>query len=162
MEWETFAPWFRQFLRDEVRLLDVRDAQAELAYDSHFLNNINLVNRNSVQDTDDILTGNPGAGAGDASITIAAHTVLFDYGDVAYGAGLIDGLDPEEFYYVYTNDVRREGGAVSYSVTTNPDNLIGKGIYYVGSIELPVAGGGSVTSGGGAGAGIGGSRYDLR
>lgn len=162
MKWEDFAPWFYDFLRDELMKGDYRDELSEQAVDSHFLNQINLANRNSVQTVDDVLEATSGAGPGDAVVEINAHSIIYDFATVAYNAGTITGLDPDTNYIIYADDPKREGGAVSYSATENPDLMIARGRVYFGNITTPSAGGGPVTSGGGAGAGVGGGRYDYR
>lgn len=108
------------------------------ANDQKFLHPLNVANRNSVQDTDNILTA--ASGPSTSTVLIAAHSVIFDFGEVAYGAGSVSGLDTEELYYIYALDPEFQGGSVSYLATTNPDNLIGQGIYYVGFVETPIAG----------------------
>lgn len=76
----------------------------------------------------------------EAEISIAAHTL--QYGDrvVAYNAGTISGLDPDESYYVYADDPDYEGGAVSYSATTNGQLITASnGRYFVGAVRTTVA-----------------------
>lgn len=108
------------------------------AADQRFLHPINAANRSSVQDADDIMIA--ASGSVSSTIGIDAHSVKFDFGSVAYNSGSISGLDPETVYYVYANDPEYEGGAVTYLATTNPDNLVSQGQYYVGFIETPITG----------------------
>jgi len=75
-----------------------------------------------------------------AEITIAAHTL--QYGDrlVAYNAGSITGLNPDENYYVYADDPEYAGGAVSYTATTNGQLVTANnGRYFVGAVRTTVA-----------------------
>lgn len=108
------------------------------AVDQSFLHPLYTANRNSVQDIDEVLTG--ASGPSTCTVIISSHNVKFDDKTVAYSGGTIAGLDTEELYYIYAIDPEREGGAVAYLATTNPDNLIEQGIYYVGFIETPIAG----------------------
>lgn len=80
------------------------------------------------------------ATVGNATITIAAHTL--QYGDrlVTYNAGEITGLDDGENYYVYADDPEYAGGAVSYSATTNGQTVTANnGRYFVGAVRTTVA-----------------------
>lgn len=75
-----------------------------------------------------------------AEITIAAHTL--QYGDrlVSYNAGSITGLDPDTNYFVYADDADYEGGAVSYSATTNGQTVTADNArYFVGAVRTTVA-----------------------
>lgn len=93
-------------------------------------------NRNSVQDTDTVLVATSSDTA--SQIEVQAHGVKFDFGSVAYAGGTISGLNPETLYYVYADDANFDGGSVAYYATTNPDNLIVQGRYYLGYIVTPV------------------------
>lgn len=76
----------------------------------------------------------------DAEITIAAHTL--QYGDrlVSYNAGSITGLDPDTNYYVTADDGNYEGGAVSYTATTNGQSITASNSrYFVGAVRTTVA-----------------------
>ena len=108
------------------------------AEDQTFLWPLNVANRNSVQDSNTVLSAT--SDDTNSTLEIAAHSVKFDFGSVAYGSGTILGLDPEDLHFVYTDDPDFEGGAVTYQTTTNPDNLIAKGRYYVGYIVTPPLG----------------------
>jgi hypothetical protein len=75
-----------------------------------------------------------------AQIDIAAHTVSYGFGSVAYNAGSITGLDPDENYYVYVDDPDYEGGAVTYLASTNPQTVTAEnGHYFVGAIRTTPA-----------------------
>lgn len=101
-----------------------------------FLNPVSAANRSSVQSADTIITATSGASS--SGISVASHSVKFDFGSVAYNSGSISGLTPQVLYYVYADDPDYRGGAVTYLSTTNPDNLIAKGRYYVGFVTTPV------------------------
>jgi hypothetical protein len=160
MDWASFGAWF-DVMRDQLfASMDVRDhRQGKLhgravtlptleglidddgrALSQRFLHQVSTANRHSVQSADVVMTGNSGAGAGTASITIDGHSVKFDFGSVAYNGGSVSGLDPETDYYVFADDVDRLGGAVVYEATEDPDDMIAKGRYYVGIITTPLAG----------------------
>jgi hypothetical protein len=99
---------------------------------------VQTANKNSVQSSSTILTATSGAST--STIDIAAHSVKFDFGSVSYSTGSISGLTPETTYLVYASDPAYAGGAVTYLATTNPDNLIASGNYYVGYVVTPIAG----------------------
>lgn len=176
MNWEAFAPWFQQLLRDEFRKMDVRDQKQEPLYgrtailpsivtylgntgqaiSQRLLNQISASNKQSTQSAQPLTATDSGGGL--AQIAIAAHNVQFGFGTVAYNAGTISGLANSTLYYVYTDDPTYAGGAVSYVATTNP-NLItaNSGRYYVGKVTTPAGGGGGTSGGWGGGAGGGGT-----
>jgi hypothetical protein len=108
------------------------------AASQRFVYPVQTANKNSVQSTSTVLTSTSGAST--STISIAAHSVKFDFGSVSYGSGSISGLTPETTYLVYTDDPTYAGGAVTYLATTNPDNLIASGRYYVGYIITPITG----------------------
>jgi len=108
------------------------------ALNQRFAYPVQTANRNSVQSLDTVLTASSGAST--SSIGIAAHSVKFDFGSVAYSSGSISGLVVETLYYVYADDPGYDGGAVTYLATTNPDNLIASGRYYLGKVTTPIAG----------------------
>lgn len=107
------------------------------AANERFLYPVTAANRDSVQSIDAILSATSNAST--SQIAIAAHSVTFDFGSVAYSSGSITGLTVSTVYYVYANDPTYAGGAVSYVATTNATNLIGSGYYYVGSVTTPVS-----------------------
>lgn len=108
------------------------------ASDSRLVNLVNYANRNSVQSSSAILTS--ASGASTSTITVAAHSVKFDWGTVSYNTGAISGLTPNTAYLVYATDTTPPaGGAVTYAATTNPDDLIATNRYYVGSITTAIA-----------------------
>lgn len=108
------------------------------AADQKFMWPITVANRNSVQSISTVLSATSDDST--STLEISAHSVKFDFGSVAYGSGTITGLDAETLYFCYTDDPDLEGGAVTYELTENPDNLIAKGRYYVGYIVTPPLG----------------------
>ena len=128
------------------------------AASQRFFYPVSMANRNSVQSSSTILTATSGSTT--SQIDVAGHSVKFDFGDVSYNAGSISGLAVETLYYVYADDPDYGGGTVTYYATANPDNLIAQGRYYIGFLTTPAALGTAVQTGGGAGAGVGGSRWD--
>ena len=107
------------------------------AADTRFLYPVTVANKNSVQSASGILTATSGAST--STISVAAHSVKFDFGTISYNSGTITGLSTSTGYYVYASDPNFAGGAVSWLATTNPDNLIAQGLYYVGSVTTPIA-----------------------
>lgn len=98
---------------------------------------VNSGNVSSVQSADPL---GASAGASTADISIAAHTLHLDFGNVAYSAGSVLGLSLNTRYYVYADDPEYSGGAVTYIATTAKPNVPANfGRYLVGSIVTPVA-----------------------
>ena len=173
MTWEAFVPWFRDFIKDQLRFSDIQDdnqkplagrtvalttlttniSNAGRAASQRFLHPVNASNINSIQSTTTPISSTSDAGA--ATITVAAHSIKMDFGTVSYNAGTITGLALSTLYYVYADDANFAGGAVTYLATTNSDDLISQGRYYVGKITTPAA---SSTSDGTAGAAGGWAR----
>lgn len=106
------------------------------AADQRFLYPVTVSNRNSVQNISDVLVATSDETG--SEIEVNAHSVRYDFGDVAYASGTVSGLEAETQYYCYCDDPDLEGGAVTYYATTNPDNLIAKGRYYLGYVWTPV------------------------
>lgn len=78
--------------------------------------------------------------SGSTQIDVAAHTVTYGFGTVAYNSGSITGLTADTLYYVYADDDDLQGGAVSYFATTTPQDLASANSrYFVGSIKTPAA-----------------------
>lgn len=78
--------------------------------------------------------------SGTTRIDIAAHTVQYGFGAVAYNSGAIVGLAADTLYYVYADDPDLDGGAVSYFAATSPQTVAAaQGRYFVGSIKTPAA-----------------------
>ena len=76
--------------------------------------------------------------SGSTTIDIAAHTVQFGFGTVAYNGGTLVGLAADTLYYVYGDDDDLQGGAMSYFATTTPQDIAAvNGRYFVGSIRTP-------------------------
>lgn len=127
------------------------------AIDSSFLYPSIVSNRASVQNVSSVLTATD-AGAS-ATISVASHSVTFDFGTISYDAGTITGLLYSTTYYVYASDSAFAGGTVTWLATSNPNNLIAPSTYYAGTVTTPAALGGPVTGGGGAGGGGSGLRW---
>lgn len=108
------------------------------AASQRFLWPITAANRNSVQSADTILTASSGATT--STVAIASHSVKFDFDTIPYSSGSITGLVPETLYYIYADDPNFDGGTITYYSTSNPDNLIAQGRYYVGYVTTPIAG----------------------
>src|SRR6186713_1354086 len=85
-----------------------------------FLPTVNWGNVSSVQSADPISAT---ANVGTADITIAAHTLHTDFGDIAYNPGAITGLALGTRYYIYVDDPDYEGGAVTYIASTAKPNV---------------------------------------
>lgn len=87
----------------------------------------------------------------DATITIADHTRVYgDISNVAVTGGNVNGLNYSTTYYIYYDDINRNGGSVSYHATTNSNTALptkAAGRHYVGKVVTP-ASGGTATSGG--------------
>lgn len=99
---------------------------------------VNAFNKSSVQSTSTLSASD---GGGTATISIAAHNVVYDGGTVAYNSGSITGLAFSTTYYIYTDDPTKAGGAVTYlSTTTSTDVVANSGRYYLGSITTGVVG----------------------
>ena len=109
------------------------------AQDQRFLPTVSAGNVLSRQDAGPV-TSEATAGPGNATITIAAHTVQYGWGAVSYNAGSISGLDPNTNYFVYCEDPTPSGGAVTYLATTNGQTITaGNGRYFVGAVRTTVA-----------------------
>ncbi|HEX2093313.1 MAG TPA: hypothetical protein VHG28_12975 [Longimicrobiaceae bacterium] len=89
---------------------------------------------------------------GYSTISIAAHTTYFPWGNIAYNGGTISGVYGQSTYYVYTRDPNFAGGAVTYYATTDPATLSNDpNNYYVGYVVTPAAGQPPSSGGGGGG-----------
>lgn len=107
------------------------------ATDQRLVPMVNFGNVSSVQSTDPL---GATAGASTADISIAAHTLHTDFGNVAYGPGNILGLPLNTRHYIYADDPSNAGGVVTYVATTSKPNVpANSGRYLVGSIVTPVS-----------------------
>ena len=107
------------------------------ATDQRLVPMVNFGNVSSVQSTDPL---GASAGATTADISVAAHTLHTDFGNIAYNSGSILGLALNTRYYVYVDDPNNLGGAVTYVATTSKPNVpANTGRYLVGSIVTPVS-----------------------
>lgn len=174
---EVLNHWMESVMREVLAKADIRNPVSDVAdgivasqstglvtlgadarsSSQRLLNQITTANRSSVQSTATPLSASSDASS--SEIAIAAHSVKFDFGTVSYGSGTISGLSISTTYYVYASDSDYGGGAVTYLATTNPDNLMATGIYYVGAVTTPAALAGETTGGGGGGGGGGGYRW---
>jgi hypothetical protein len=120
--------------------------------DARFLLTALLANLGSIQISTGVLTA---VDAGSTSrIDVAAHSVRFPGGDVAYNAGSISGLLFDTDYYIIAEDAGFDGGTVTYQAFQLRQEIVAdRDWYYVGSIRTPTDGGGPTTGGGGAGGG---------
>ena len=87
---------------------------------------------------------------GTATITVSNHNRVYGDGtSIAVTGGSITGLAYSTRYYVRYYDQDREGGAVTYAVTTDPASAgQGNGYHACGDVFTP-ASGGTDTGGGG-------------
>ncbi len=112
------------------------------AVDQSFLPTVNWGNVSSVQSIDPISAS---AGVSTSDITVSAHTLHTDFGDIAYNPGAITGLSLNTRYFIYADDPNYEGGAVTYIASTSKPNVpANSGRYFVGTIVTPVAANSSV------------------
>lgn len=107
------------------------------ATDQRLMPMVNFGNVSSVQSIDPLTAV---AGASTADITVSAHTLHTDFGDISYNSGSILGLALNTRYYVYVDDPENEGGAVTYIASTSRPNIpASSGRYFVGTIVTPVS-----------------------
>ena len=119
--------------------------------DGNSLNTVNAFNRSSTQASNPLTATDVGA---TTTITVAAHTLVYDGGSLSYNAGSIAGLGFASFYYVYADDPDKAGGAVTYIATgLKTDTTANKGRYFVGSITTPADGAGGTIGEPGGGSG---------
>ena len=90
-----------------------------------------------------------------ASIAITAHSYDYDFGTVNVNSGSITGLAFSTTYWVYFDDPRYEGGAVTYVATTTIGDVTGaQARIYLGTVDTPANGGGDTSGRGGGGRGL--------
>lgn len=107
------------------------------ATDQRLMPMVNFGNVASVQSVYPLAAS---SGATSADITVSAHTLHTDFGDIAYNSGSVLGLLLNTSYYVYADDPDHAGGAVTYIATTSRPNVAAStGRYLVGVITTPVA-----------------------
>lgn len=164
MTWESFVPWFDRMLREVLARQDMRNPRSDFAgalranadgtavigeqasvASQRTLPVVNTGSKLSAQNIAPLSS----TFSTTATITIAAHTVQYGFGEVAYGGGSVTGLDGAELYYVYADDPGYDGGPVSYVATKEPLEVVAANQrYYVGSI---ITSDGSPTTGTGGG-----------
>lgn len=119
-----------------VPTLVSRISDAGRAADQRFLPQVSAGNRLSAQNIQPLSSTGTEAGA---TVSIAAHTVQYGFGTVAYNSGSIAGLTANTLYFIYADDPEFAGGAVSYAATTTaPTVVAANGRYYVGSITTAI------------------------
>ena len=76
----------------------------------------------------------------DGTVTIAAHTRVYDNGtSVSVNGGSLTGFSEGQFVRVYYTDSAREGGTVAFQGTT--DDVVQSGdIHVVGGVAIPALG----------------------
>jgi len=105
------------------------------AQDQRFLQTSAVLSASSIQNINPVTST---AGASTASVDIASHNVVADFGTVAYNGGSIAGLSLNTAYYIYADDPDMAGGAVSYLASTDRTIPVASaGRYFVGSITTP-------------------------
>lgn len=126
------------------------------AEDQRFLPIVSAANKSSLQSVQPLTAVDAGS---NATIGVAAHSVQYGFGTVAYNAGSITGLSYSTLYYVYADDPTYAGGAATYLATTNALTVTSaNGRYYLGAITTPAAAGPPSGGGWGGGGGGGGSQ----
>jgi len=117
--------------------------------DSDSINTITTFNVGSLQSASPLTATDAGA---DATITIAAHNVIYDSTTLAYNSGSVTGLAFATQYYVYADDATKSGGAVTYVATTTlSDTTASVARYAVGDVITPADGAGDTSGNPGAG-----------
>lgn len=107
------------------------------AQDQRFLPAAAVLSVSSLQDANPVTAS---SGASTATISIASHNLVADYGTTPYNSGAITGLTLSTPYYVYADDPNYLGGTVSYLATTTRTNTVNAGSrYFVGSVTTPSA-----------------------
>ena len=100
----------------------------------------------------------------DVTITIDSHTRVYSDKAVLVDSGTFTGKAFSTLYLIYYDDAGREGGAVTYAITTDPSIAYNSATYpdrhHVGSIITPADGGTDTGGSGGAPPGWGGSDPD--
>lgn len=131
------------------------DGTKARASDQRILPLISVGNKLSTQSAQPLTATESG---GVATISVAAHSVQFGFGTVAYNSGSITGLSTSTTYYVYADDSNYAGGAVTYLATTNANTVTASnGRYYVGRITTPAPAASGTSGGWGGGGGGGGN-----
>ena len=111
-----------------------------------------LSNNTSVQDVSPVTGSDAGSSA---TISIASHLVSSVNRSISYNSGSITGLSYGTEYFIYADDPNFQGGAVSYSATTNRADITADiGRYFVGRVVTPGSGGAGTSANSGAGFGV--------
>lgn len=147
-----FSRWFKtdgsKAIVSSTATLDTRDstnlgtvlgriADTGKAVDQRFLPSVSVVNWLSAQSADPLTSSSTST---ESTINVASYTVRYGAGTVAYSAGSVTGLTPGQTYYVYAEDADLQGGAVAYTATTDPlDVVAGNSRVRVGVITTAVS-----------------------
>jgi len=99
-----------------------RIANTGKAVDQRFLPSVSVVNWLSAQSANPVTSSST---ASESTVNVAAHTVRYGAGTISYSAGSITGLDTDTTYYVYASDPNLDGGAMAYTATTDPLEVVG-------------------------------------
>lgn len=103
-----------------------------------------------------ILANDAGA---NVTVSISSFTMRTVEGDVSVNSGTLTGLSYSTLYYLYYDDPKFAGGAVSFVATTTKETALNNsGRFYLGSVLTPAATGPNATGNndGGTGAQSGG------
>lgn len=107
------------------------------ATDQRLVPMVNFGNVSSVQSADPLSAT---AGVSTSDVTIAAHTLHTDFGNITYNSGSILGLNLNTRYYIYADDPNFAGGAVTYVASTSRPNVpANSGRYFVGTLVTPLS-----------------------
>lgn len=123
-----------------IAALQAASTQAQAANDNATAVGTRTSIEGSYPDPTKVLTA-----SGDGTITISAHKRRYTDGTFAsVNAGSVSGLANEVLHTVFYRDAAREGGAVTYEVSTmvvaQADN-----IHVVGRVEVPASGAANAT-----------------
>lgn len=99
----------------------------------------------------------------ETTIVVESHTRTYSDKTVSITGSTITGLTAESFYHVYYDDDARNGGAVTFIATSNPEQAATTptqpGRHYVGSISTDALGGTGTSAGGSSPPGWGGDGW---
>ena len=152
MEWVHYQNEMAKWVRYVVKLGDGSvttsggttisglDEMPGTLADGDSLNTVTAFSQNSTQDVLPTTAADVGA---TATVSVAAHNVIYDAGTVAYNSGSVAGLAFSTEYSIYADDPTKAGGAVTYLATTDKTDLPSNaGRYFVGKITTPADGAG--------------------
>lgn len=126
--------------------------EAQLADQQAQIDRLNATLRNTSYTTD--LTMGSAADGATAKITVSAHSRVYTDKTVIVDAGEISGLLYNTTYSVYYDDETRDGGAVTYEVTTLASDATTSGTHpnrhLLGVVLTPATSGDPPTTGSGS------------